>query len=111
VLVELTVLAVVFVVACFAAWRRGRLRARRREMKREVRKRWEKDFPGELCPECPVCRLPFPTSLFECPFCGRSRARARALRRDLDWKLSTRSGYGALDGILTEILEDLPPDR
>jgi hypothetical protein len=71
----------------YAVWRRNRIRARRRAVKREVRRFWEEEKPGELYPECPVCRMPHPESLPVCPFCERSRIRARALRRDADWAL------------------------
>jgi hypothetical protein len=109
-LVKLTLIGVGLVIAIVAAWRRSKMRAHRRIVKREVRKIWQEARPGELYPECPVCRLPFPTSFTQCPFCARSRVRARAERRDVDWAIETATGY--LSEFNLDLTEQIvrPPD-
>lgn len=94
--VKLVLLAFGLLVGIFATLRRARFRAGRRRVKREIRNAWQKTHPGELYPECPVCRLPYPQSIPDCPFCQRSRIRARALRRDDDWAIETAHGYGGV---------------
>ena len=105
---KLICIGVGFAVALVAVWRRSRALARRKEMKKHVRRFWQKHQPGELYPECPVCHLPFPASHSGCPFCGNSRVQARALRRDLDWALETASGYEGLDVRLLQVLPRVP---
>ncbi|MHC4472870.1 MAG: hypothetical protein ACYS99_18115 [Planctomycetota bacterium] len=74
------------------AIREFRIKARRERARQEILEYWAEEMPGEMLSNCPMCKFPYPVTLDTCPFCDRSRRRARMLRRDSDWRKETRAG-------------------